>query len=75
MWPDESFFESSSLVSAHDGPRYDSWKTKVRAFEEFKGFKVLIQKKHGISIKKVQFDNGGEHVNVEFNKFLKSEAI
>lgn len=50
-------------------------KNKSQALEEFKAYKALVEKQHGMKIKSIQSDNGREFINKEFDSFLKSEGI
>jgi len=48
---------------------------KSQALEEFKAYKIFVEKQHGMKIKTLQSDNGREYVNQEFDEYLKSEGI
>jgi len=48
---------------------------KSQALEEFKAYKIFVEKQHGMKIKALQSDNGREYVNQEFDEYLKSEGI
>jgi len=50
-------------------------KSKDQALEEFKSYKALVEKQHGVKIKAIQSDNGREYVNKEFDEFLKTQGI
>jgi len=46
-----------------------------QALEEFKAYKIFVEKQHGMKIKALQSDNGREYVNQEFDEYLISEGI
>lgn len=78
-----------SRVSSLSGNRYmmtitDDWsrysrvyflKYKSEALETFKAYKAWSEKLHGVPIKRLRSDNGGEYTSLRFENFLKDEGI
>nr|GEY39331.1 retrovirus-related Pol polyprotein from transposon TNT 1-94 [Tanacetum cinerariifolium] len=50
-------------------------KEKSQAFEAFKTFKTMVEKKKGLKIKSIRSDRGGEFLSKEFNKFYEDNGI
>ena len=48
---------------------------KSEAFERFKKFKALVERKSGLLIKTLRIDRGGEFVSIDFNAFCEENGI
>jgi Reverse transcriptase (RNA-dependent DNA polymerase) len=60
-----------------DHTRYtkiDLLKTKDQALQAYKGFANWAQMQHGVRIKRLRLDRGGEYTGNEFTKFLQSQG-
>ncbi len=50
-------------------------KTKTDELEYFKAYQAHIQNVHGVTLKKVRCDNGGEYLSKDFTSYLRAEGI
>ena len=50
-------------------------RTKDEAFENFKNWKILVEKQSGFKVKCLRTDNGLEFCNKEFDQFCQQEGI
>lgn len=48
---------------------------KVGAFEEFKGYKMLVENETGRRIKCLRLDRGGEYISREFMEYYEDHGI
>jgi hypothetical protein len=65
------------VMFTDDHTRYmkiDLLKTKDQALQAYKGFVNWAQTQHGVRIKQLRLDRGGEYTGNEFTKFLQSQG-
>lgn len=48
---------------------------KSEVFDQFKRFKILVEKEIDLSIKCLRTDGGGEFNSIEFNNFCEEQGI
>ncbi|PIL28276.1 hypothetical protein GSI_09564 [Ganoderma sinense ZZ0214-1] len=50
-------------------------KTKTDELENFKAYQAHVQNVHGVKLKKIRCDNGGEYLSKDFTNYLRAEGI